>query len=148
MGQIQTLEKILHIRENEKESAQKAHHQSIEVFEKVATELYELLKKKEAAEEDYESSLNSTTTIISIKQQSRYIEQLNRKIMQLQREVNRARNKMNQKHEALTNAHIEVKKFEKIIERRINQRRFEQQKQENAMMDEISIQQYINRKNR
>ncbi|HLR74694.1 MAG TPA: flagellar export protein FliJ [Virgibacillus sp.] len=148
MSHIMTLEKILHVRENEKKNAQKAHHQSIKSFEDVATKLYNLLRKKEAAEDSYESSLQSTTTITEIKQQVLYIEQLNKHIVQLQDQVNQARSMMEKKQQALTHAHVEVKKFEKIIEHRHQERKDIEQKQENASMDEISIQQYLSRKNR
>lgn len=148
MSHLVSLEKILNVRENEKKHAQIAHHQSIKSFEEVATRLYTLLRKKESAEDSYESALQSITTITEIKQQALYIEQLNKRILKLQEDVNQARSTMERKEQALTHAHIEVKKFEKIIEHRHEQLKEVQLKQDNATMNEVSIQQYISRKNR
>lgn len=148
MSNIVALEKILHVRESEKKSAQQAHHQSIKSFKKVAKKLYNLLRKKEIAENSYESALQSTITIDEIKQQTLYIEQLNEQIIHLQNRVNKARQMMELKQQELTDAHIEVKKFEKIIQNRHEQIKEKKLKRENASMDEISIQQYMSGKNR
>jgi len=51
MAETVVFSKILHVRENEKKDAQKIYYQAMDVFEKVASELYVLLKKKETAEE-------------------------------------------------------------------------------------------------
>ncbi|WP_164668993.1 flagellar export protein FliJ [Virgibacillus doumboii] len=141
------LSKILHVRESEKKDAQKAYQQSIDFFEEIATQLYNLLRKKEIAEESYESYLGQTTAIDKIREQVAYIETLNKQIMQLQHEVQNARNEMETKHGNLTSAHVEVKKFEKIIEHRNQENEELLKKNEKAIMDEASIQQYLNQKN-
>lgn len=46
MAGISSLAKIRDIHDNEKQIAQKAYAQSQETFEKIATELYNLLQKK------------------------------------------------------------------------------------------------------
>jgi len=148
MSHIATLEKIRHVREHEKRSAKQAHHQSIKAFEEVATKLYNLLKKKENAKEAYDLSLQSKTTVQHLKEQSLYIDKLNDQIIHLQEQVNIAREKMEQKRENLTDAHIEVKKFEKMIEQQHERLKESALKRENEMMDDISIKQHLNRKNR
>src|SRR5699024_6406941 len=118
-------------REHEKRSAKQAHHQSIKAFEEVATKLYNLLKKKENAKEAYDLSLQSKTTVQHLKEQSLYIDKLNDQIIHLQEQVNIAREKMEQmigqQHERLEESAL---------------------KRENEMMDDISIKQHLNRKNR
>src|SRR5699024_7797239 len=79
------------------------------------TRLYQLLKKKEDAEESYEESIQETTPIEIIRQQMDYIEMLSRKIVKLEQDVQNARMEMENKHGKLKDAHVEVKKFEKII---------------------------------
>ncbi|WP_067729383.1 flagellar export protein FliJ [Oceanobacillus damuensis] len=142
------LTKIMDIRENEKKVAQKAYHQSMDSFEKIATELYSLLRKKENAEVSYDHYILSTTPIEKIKEQAAYIEKLNRQINELQKLVQKARNDMEAKQVKLTDAHVEVKKFEKIIEIRKNTEEKHRKRVENNVMDEISINQYLNHKNR
>lgn len=146
MAETVALSKILNVRENEKRDAQKAYQQSIDFFEEIATQLYNLLRKKEVAEESYEGYLHQTTPIDRIKEQVAYIEILNNQIMKLQHDVQKARNEMDTNHEKLTNAHVEVKKFEKIIGHRHKEDEELIKKNENAQMDEISMQQYFNQK--
>lgn len=148
MSQTVSLTKILHIRENEKKVAQKAFLNSQESFEKVATKLYEALRKKELAEESYDEFIQDETPLERIKQQITYIEDLNEAITHLQKEVQLARTQMEQKQQHLTDAHIEVKKFESIIEKRNKQEIERKAKLENAFMDEISINQYLSNQNR
>ncbi|MEI3597121.1 MULTISPECIES: flagellar export protein FliJ [unclassified Oceanobacillus] len=143
MSQTVSLTKLLNVRENEKKVAQKAFLNSQEAFEKVATKLYELLKKKEMAEESYDEFIQDQTPLERIKEQITYIENLNDAIIHLQREVQFARTQMEQKQQHLTDAHIEVKKFESIIEKRKQQETDRRAKLEKAFMDEISINQYL-----
>lgn len=143
MAEAIALTKILRIRENEKLDAQKAYQQSMAFFENVATQLYTLLKRKEVAESSYESYLQKTIPIDKIKEQITYIENLNGQIIILQADVHKARSEMESKQIKLTDAHIEVKKFEKIIEFREKSKQEAVRKYENAAMDEISIQQYL-----
>lgn len=142
MAETTSLVKILHIRELEKHEAQKAYQDSQERFEDRATKLYTLLQKKEKAEASYEDYLQTIAPINRIKEQLTYIEQLNTQIMALQQAVQKARSEMENKQQSLTNAHVEVKKFEKIIELRQEQRKEQEQKNEEKFMDSISIQQF------
>ncbi|GGB30296.1 hypothetical protein GCM10011409_04530 [Lentibacillus populi] len=147
MAATKRLSKILHIREQEKHDAQKAYHHSQELFEDVAVKLYTLLRTKEAAEESYEGYLKQSTPITTIKEQLTYIEMLNKKIISMQQSVEQARNEMKTNQRHLTNAHVEVKKFEKIIEIRRREQDEIVRKNEKQAMDEIAIQQYLGRKN-
>lgn len=146
MAEIVALSKILNVREREKHNAQKDYHQSIEYFEGVATQLYTLLKKKEKAEEAHEEYIQTTIAIDKIREQMAYIEALNKQILQLQREVQTARTEMESKQVMLTDAHVEVKKFEKIIMYREKEQKELIQRNEKISMDEISVQQYLKSK--
>lgn len=146
MGTV-ALSKVLNVREKEKVDAQKAYSQAMASFEEVATHLYQLLKKKEKAEETYEESMYETTSIEVIRQQMDYIDVLSKKIMNLQHKVQKAREEMDVKHGKLKHAHVEVKKFERIIENRIQTEEEITKKQDEITMDEISIQQYLSHTN-
>lgn len=143
MSNIAVLNKVLSIREIEKKDAQKAHHLATEKFETAATKLYGVLKKKETAEQQYKTYINGVSEIEKIKEQLAYIDNLKSEIIRLQHQVNHARTEMEQKQVKLTEAHVEVKKFEKVIEHRQKEREDEIRKQEQLFMDEISVRQYI-----
>lgn len=142
------LTKILDVRENEKKVAQKIYSQSQEQFELVATSLYTLLKKKEDAEEAYDKCIQANVAIDQLQQISYFIETIEEEILDLQFKVNRARNDMELKQSKLTDAHIEVKKFEKLIELRAKEKHELQSRVDKAFMDEISLNQYMSNKNR
>jgi len=148
MAGTAALSKILNVRELEKKNAEKDYRVSMDAFEHAATQLYNVLKKKESAEYAYETYLSEATSIDVIKEQVSYIEVLSKQIIKLQRDVQFARNAMEIKQDQLAEAHIEVKKFETIIEHRIEEHQEQVKREENMMMDEISMQQYLSYKNR
>ncbi|MBP1968100.1 flagellar FliJ protein [Virgibacillus natechei] len=148
MAETATLSKLLHIRENEKKEAKQAYHQSMDFFEGIATRLYTLLKRKENAEDSYDDCLSATSSVEIIKEQVAFIELLNNQIMNLQQQVQIARADMESKQMKLSDAYVEVKKFEKIIDTRKKSEEEMEIKREKASMDEVSIQQYLRYKNR
>ncbi|WP_042144832.1 flagellar export protein FliJ [Paucisalibacillus sp. EB02] len=146
MAGTAVLTKILDIREREKQDAQIAYRKSVDTFEEVATELFELLRKKEAAEASYEKGLTSSMHLNLIQDQLAYMETLEKKIAELQRRVSIARSNMEYKQQTLSDAHVETKKYEKIIEFRRSEARDKVKKVEDSFMNEISIQQYLSHK--
>lgn len=143
MSQTVSLTKVLNVRENEKKVAQKAFLNAQDTFEKVATKLYHVLKKKEMAEASYDDFIQTRTPIERIKEQILYIEKLNEEINMLQKEVQLARSQMETRQQDLTDAYIEVKKFESIIDKRQQQEKAAMARMDKAFMDEISINQYL-----
>lgn len=137
--------KILDVRQQEKNEALVAHKIAIDQFEKVATQLYEQLKTKEHAQEVLNRYVQSEI-IKKIREQTLYIDMLNQKINQLQREVQIARQNMEEKQQIVTEKHIEVKKIEKMIEKREQVKKVHEAREEMKHMDEISIQQYTRTK--
>lgn len=137
--------KILDVRQQEKNEALVAHKIAIDQFEKVATQLYEQLKTKEHAQEVLNRYVQSEI-IKKIREQTLYIDMLNQKINQLQREVQIARQNMEEKQQIVTEKHIEVKKIEKMIEKREQAKKVHEAREEMKHMDEISIQQYTRTK--
>jgi len=146
MAGTAVLTKILDIREKEKQDAQLAYRKSVDVFEEVATELLDLLRKKEAAESSYEQGLTSNMHLNFIQDQLAYIESLERKVAELQGKVSYARSNMEMKQQVLSDAHVETKKFEKIIEFRTSELLDKVKKVEESFMNEVSIQQYLSHK--
>ncbi|WP_138414833.1 flagellar export protein FliJ [Aquibacillus sediminis] len=146
MADIETFQKLLVVRERDKNLAKKNYQQSVQFFENLASELYQLLKNKEDAEKEYQQQLANTSSVTMLSHYSLYIQRIKTKIGELQSSVNQARQEMNDKQQQLTEAHIEVKKFEKIIEKKRQTATFKQKHEENKFMDEITVTQFINSK--
>jgi flagellar FliJ protein len=147
MAETVLLSKVLNVRQNEKKNAKREYQYARRIFEEIAEQLYQLLRKKEEAETTYETYVLTTIPIDNITEQISYIEVLNKRILKIQNEVQEARSNMESKQRKLTNAHVEVKKFENMIDVR-NQKKAERLKKvENEWMNEVSIHQYLLHKN-
>ncbi|KHE73296.1 flagellar export protein FliJ, partial [Halobacillus sp. BBL2006] len=132
-----------------KKEKQKQYQRNLEIFESKATQLYELLKLKEEAELRFESTLADRAVLaMSFIQHQHYIEQLEEKVNALQPEVQEARNSLKKTQVQLSEAHVEVKKFEKLIDQKLATQNLLIKKEENKQMDELSMKQFINFKNR
>ncbi|WP_018932672.1 flagellar export protein FliJ [Gracilibacillus lacisalsi] len=143
MNQLHGYEKIRMIRENEKNDAQLKFQEATAEFEKHASHLYDLLKKKEKIEESYKQSLSDKSQIETIKSYHQYLDFLMPAIVNVQKKVDAARKYMDQVQEYVTEHYIEVKKIEKIIDKKEQQYRQLEDKKNLMLMDEISIRKYI-----
>ena len=137
--------KVLTIREQEKTETELAYKESVSSFEKVATELYNLLKKKEDTVDKQNNLLASGLSVNSIHHYSNYIVGLQKRIDIVQKEVIRARSKMNWMEEKLLEKSLEVRKFEKIKEKDLEHFQQEQQRLETIQLDEISSLKFQNK---
>ncbi|MFB6466640.1 flagellar export protein FliJ [Cytobacillus sp. Hz8] len=138
-------EKILSIREREKDEALSVYNESIKKFEEVAEKLYSLLKKKEDIENYQSSRLKEGLPIQEIRHHQQFIINIEKSIEHYQKMVMNARNRMNFYQEKLMEKNIEVKKYEKMKEKDALNFFKEMQMLENKQMDDISIQFYMNR---
>ncbi|MFJ7824953.1 flagellar export protein FliJ [Psychrobacillus sp. NPDC096623] len=137
--------KVLTIREQEKSETELAYKESVSAFEKVASELYNLLKKKEDTVDNQNNLLTSGLSVDSIHHYSNYIVGLQKRIDIVQKEVIQARSKMNWMEERLLEKSLEVRKFEKIQEKDHEQFQQEQQRLETIQLDEISSLKFQNK---
>ncbi|MGP4040298.1 flagellar export protein FliJ [Gracilibacillus sp. D59] len=142
MNQLHGFEKIRLIRENEKNDAQLKFQEATEEFEKYASHLYDLLKKKEKIEESYKQSLSDKSQIETLQSYHQYLDFLTPTIISVQKKVDTARKYMNQLQEHVTDHYIEVKKIEKIIEKKEWQYKQLEDKKDLMLMDEVSIRKY------
>ncbi|CQR47698.1 Flagellar FliJ protein [Paraliobacillus sp. PM-2] len=143
MAGIQAFQKILFHQERLKKTAQMEYRQSVDQFETIATRLYQLLKKKEEVEVQYNYYLQSTGTVTTLATHHAYIDEIKNKINEMQVQVNQARTQMEEKQANLTNAHIEVKKFEKIIEKKQLDEKNIALYKEAKQLDETSMRQFL-----
>ncbi|MEL4024398.1 flagellar export protein FliJ [Lysinibacillus endophyticus] len=131
-------EKILTIREQEKQETEIAYKESVRDFEEVATRLYEALKKKEDLITYQNERLSIAATIDEIHHFSSFINSLEKSIAELQTKVMQARTKMNWYEQKMIEKNIEVRKFEKMKEKDYQIFKEEQERSEMLYLDELS----------
>lgn len=149
MATLETFHKIKGLRNREKNEFQKEYQQAVKSFEEHATLLYEALKEKEIAESTFEQQLaKQRMQAATFIEHQQYIERLEKRIESLQPTVNEARKVMLETQSNLTEAHVEVKKFEKLIERKQQKQQKILNDEEAKQMDELSIKQYLTFRNR
>lgn len=145
MGFDFKFQRILALKEREKEEAISQYQESIRRFEEVAEKLYELLKKKEDLEDYQRERMEKGLPVMEIRHYQQFIANHEKTIEHYQKMVMNARNRMNLYREKLMDKNVEVKKFEKIREKDFENFLSEIRAMELKEMDDISIQQYMNR---
>lgn len=138
-------DKILSLKEREKEEALLAYQDSIGKFEKVAKKLYELLRQKEKLQTTRSEKLKQGTPVNEIRFYEEYLESLEKKIEKQQIMVNNARNRMQHLQKQLMEKNIEVKKFEKLREKDVRKFFDQLRAEENKRMDDAALQTYLHR---
>lgn len=131
-------EKVLTIREQEKQQSEISYKDSVNAFEEVATRLYELLKKKEDLINVQNEKLKLGASIQEIHFFATFINSLEQSINDLQKKVIQARTKMNWHEQKLIEKNQEVRKFEKMREKDFEAFKEEQDKVEMLMLEELS----------
>ncbi|PLT31547.1 flagellar export protein FliJ [Peribacillus deserti] len=136
-------EKILSIKEKEKNDAFSKYSEALRQFEEAAEKLYKLLKKKEELHEFQQQRLGNGMSVQDIRHHQLFMENLENIISHNQKAVIDARHKMNVFQEKLMETNMEVRKYEKIKENDLKKFIDHNKYLENIQMDEISIQQYL-----
>lgn len=138
-------DKILSLKSREMDEAQVVYQESVKKFEDAAESLYELLKKKEDLETFQSDRLLGGLPVQEIRHHQQFIGNLEKSIAHYQKVVMNARNMMNFQQMQLMEKNREVKKYEKIKEKDHLKFIADEKYAESRMMDEVSIQQYMNR---
>ncbi|MCM2674738.1 flagellar export protein FliJ [Alkalicoccobacillus plakortidis] len=138
-----SLQKLMDIKEREKEEAENIYSQAVKTFEEVATALYHLLKRKESLEADARLKLAKKVSIQDIQSMQSSMLFLQEAIQKQQHLTQLARKKMDEKQQLLIDASFEHKKHEKIREKKYMQFTLEEKRLEQLSMDEISIQRFV-----
>ena len=131
-------ENVLTYRELQKTETEIEFKSSVDAFEVVATELYDLLKKKETTLTDQQEQMQVGSSIDEIHHYARFIDSLEKKIDRVQQQVIQARSKMNWYEDKLLERTLEVRKFEKMKEKDRDQHRVEVEYKEAQRLDELS----------
>jgi len=138
-------EKVLTVREQEKKQTEAAYNEAVRSFEKVATKLYELLKKKENLINYQNERLKMGLTVDEIHHFAKFIDSLEHAIEEVQQKVNQARAKMQWYEQKLIEKNLEVRKYEKMREKDFSAFQEEQNRIEAQFLDEISSLMYNKR---
>ncbi len=145
MDGLKSFQKLVKIKETEKNQILSDYQHSVNEFEMVAEKLYASLKKKEDLLSSQQQKLAIGLSVFEMRHQQSFISNLEQTISYYQQLVIKARNKMQLMQSKLQEKNIEVKKYEILHEKRYRDFLQTIQVMENKFMDEISIQQYINR---
>lgn len=140
-------EKILTIKEKEKNDALSIYNEALKKFEEAAEKLYKLLKKKEDLQNFQQEKLDNGLSVQEIRHHRLFMDNLEKIIEHSQKTVIEARYRMTLHQEKLMERNIEVKKYEKIRERDFQRFIDVIKEAENKNMDEISIQQFLSKEN-
>ncbi len=138
-------QRILTLKEKEKDEVQEMYRGSIEKFETVAGKLYEFLKKKETLELHQVDKLQGGLSVQDIRHHQQFITNLEKTISYYQDLVIQARNRKNWYEEKLVDMNVEVKKYEKMKEKDLERFLQDIQSMENKQLDEVSVVQYLKR---
>lgn len=147
MGYQFRFQKIMDIKENEKEKSLAEYNQSVHDFENVAHKLYDSLKQKEELEENTISRLNKGMSVQEIRHYQQFVTNLEKTISHYQKLVLLTRNRMNEKQVKLMQHNIEVKKYEKLKQKQQENYHINMKHLDNKHMDDLSIQSYMYRGN-
>jgi flagellar protein FliJ len=138
-------EKILTIKEKEKNDANSKYNEALKRFEEVAEKLYKLLKKKEDLHIFQQEKLKAGLSVQDIRHHQQFMDNLEKMIEQCQKEVIETRHRMNLFETKLLEKNVEVKKYEKIKEKDFRRFLDVSKEADQKNMDEISIQQYVSK---
>lgn len=133
-------EKILDLREREKDLQLIAYENAVRHFEAVARQLYLLLKKKEDLERKQVRKIREGLAIREIRLQQDFLDNLQKEINELQEKILIARQKMQFEQQKLVQKNIEVKKYEKIKEKEFAKFLEFVNQEDRKFMDELAMQ--------
>ncbi|MFC5712146.1 flagellar export protein FliJ [Thalassorhabdus alkalitolerans] len=140
-----SLKKLLEMKENARVSAEEEYSRSVTKFEEKATHLYHLLKRKEEAEAFYGEKMKHGMPIHELQTAESSLMLLHQDVMKAKVSADHARVLMNSKKNEMQYAFIEYKKYERIREQKRREYEYGLKKEEEKIMDEISIQKYAAR---
>ncbi|MGG0657935.1 flagellar export protein FliJ [Rummeliibacillus pycnus] len=138
-------DKVMTVKEQEKNQTEIAFKEATKLFEDKATKLYNLLKKKEDLIVFQEKKLANGATIDEIHHYSRFLDSVEKSIDDMQQKVIRSRSKMEWHKEKLLEKSLECRKYEKMKEKDYQIYQKEQDRIEMIQLDELSSIAYYNK---
>lgn len=134
-----SMEKVLSVKQKEKESIEQELGEAVQAFESIAEEVYSLLKRKEDIENQSNYTFKQKIVVNDLQNTQRFLLSMTNKIKELQPLLQRARERMQVIQQRLLQQTIEVKKYEKLKERQLSAYKVEVASYENKQNDEFSV---------
>ncbi|GEK32562.1 flagellar export protein FliJ [Kurthia sibirica] len=131
-------DQVMVIKEQEKNESEMAYKESVSIFEVIATQLYDALKKKENLLIFQQQKLVDGLSVLEMHNYAGFIDSLEKKIAELQTKVIQARSKMDWFEQKLIEISLEYKKYEKMKEKDLEVYLKEEDRLELIQLDEIS----------
>jgi flagellar protein FliJ len=138
-------QKILSLKKTEREKALDSYQNAVVKFETAAEKLYELLKQKENLELYQNDKITLGLNVHELRHHQQFLANLEHTIMYFQKLVMDTRQTMQRQEEVLLEKNIEVKKYERLKENDHTVFQKNLNYEENKFMDNISIQQFVNK---
>jgi flagellar protein FliJ len=142
MSFLFSMEKVLSVKQKEKESIELELGEAVQAFESIAEEIYSLLKRKEDIENLSSQQFQQRIVVNDLQNTQRFLLSMSNKIKELQPVLQRARERMQVIQQKLLQQTIEVKKYEKLKEKQFNAYEMELTLYENKQNDEFSVLRY------
>ncbi|AKU27703.1 MULTISPECIES: flagellar export protein FliJ [Geobacillus] len=136
------LQKVLAMKEKEKEKALGEYEEAVRRFEQAAETLYRLLKEKEECAAARDEQLQAGLSVGDIRLRLQYMANLERMIDHYQLVVMQAREQMQRRQQRLMELNIEVKKYEKMRERIKRWAEQLEREAERRLLDEMAVQRF------
>ena len=136
------LQKVLAMKEKEKEKALGEYEEAVRRFEQAAETLYRLLKEKEECAAARDEQLQAVLSVGDIRLRLQYMANLERMIDHYQLVVMQAREQMQRRQQRLMELNIEVKKYEKMRERMKRWAEQLEREAERRLLDEMAVQRF------
>ncbi|TRY45284.1 flagellar biosynthesis chaperone FliJ [Geobacillus sp. LEMMJ02] len=136
------LQKVLAMKEKEKEKALGEYEEAVRRFEQAAETLYRLLKEKEECAVARDEQLQAGLSVGDIRLRLQYMANLERMIDHYQLVVMQAREQMQRRQQRLMELNIEVKKYEKMRERIKRWAEQLEREAERRLLDEMAVQRF------
>lgn len=137
------LEKVLEVKEREAAKSRKGYEEAAGAFESVGYELYEWLKARETLGESQTQDCETGTTIAALQSKQLARTNIETAIQHCEVKTNAARHTMVKRKKEWQTATIEVKKYEKMRDRKWEEHVREMKKQEQKLMDELASRQVL-----
>ncbi|EIT85084.1 flagellar biosynthesis chaperone [Fictibacillus macauensis ZFHKF-1] len=138
------MEKLLRLKIREKEQAEVSYAASVDRFEELAQTLFQLLKQRERIEEHSSHQFRQKVVINELQQTQRFLLSLSQRIADLHERVLHARREMNEAQQWLVEKTTDVKKLEKLKEKREEVHKEHIRLYEMKESDEVAVRRYIN----
>ena len=134
-----SMEKVLSVKQKEKETIEQELGEAVQAFESIAEEIFSLLKRKEDIENLSNHQYQQKMIVNDLQNTQRFLLSMTNKIKELQPVLQRARERMQIIQQKLLQQTIEVKKYEKLKEKQFTDYKLELSSYENKHNDEFSV---------